>query len=87
MPAAVGTGSGGALGLTLGSVGGAANLNIRLTALEEDGVIKIISSPKITTLDNREATIQQGIAIPISVVSASGVHTVFYEAKLNLTVA
>ena len=75
MPAAVGTGAGGALGLTLGSVRAAFNINLRLSALETTGNVRIISAPKITTLDNIEATIKQGVAIPISVVSAAGVQT------------
>ena len=33
-----------------------------------------------------EASIEQGVAIPISVVSAAGTNTVFVDAKLNLTV-
>jgi type IV pilus assembly protein PilQ len=37
-------------------------------------------------MDNIEANIQQGVAIPISVVSAQGVQTVFVDAKLDLTV-
>ncbi len=86
LPAPVGTGSGGALGLTLGSVNGAVNINLRLSSLENTGNVRIISAPKITTLDNIEAAIEQGVAIPISVVSAAGTNTVFVDAKLNLTV-
>ena len=86
LPAAVGTGSGGALGLTLGSVANNANLNIRLSALEDTGTLRIISSPRILTLDNREAHIEQGTLIPYSQISAQGVQTAFQEAKLNLTV-
>jgi type IV pilus assembly protein PilQ len=86
LPAAVGTGSGGAVGLTLGSVTGAANLNLRLSALESSGQVRILSSPRIATLDNVEASISQGVAIPISVVSAQGVQTVFVDAQLVLTV-
>lgn len=86
LPAPVGTGSGGGIGLTMGSVGGAVNLNLRLTALESAGHARIVSSPKILTLDNREATISQGTSIPISVVSAAGVQTVFVEAVLELRV-
>jgi type IV pilus assembly protein PilQ len=86
LPVAAGTGAGGALGLTLGSVAGAFNLNLRLTALESSGQVRILSSPRITTMDNTEASIEQGVAIPISVVSAQGVQTVFVDAKLNLTV-
>jgi type IV pilus assembly protein PilQ len=86
LPAAAGTGSGGALGLTLGSVGGAVNLNLRLSALEEQGSAKIVSAPKIMALDNQTANISQGTSIPISVVSAAGVQTVFVDATLELDV-
>ena len=86
LPAPAGTGAGGAIGLTMGSVTGNVNLNLRLSAAEEAGRAKIISAPKILTLDNTEATISQGTSIPISVVSAAGVQTVFVDATLELTV-
>ncbi len=86
LPATAGTGSGGALGLTMGSVGGSVNLNLRLSAAEDQGYAQIISSPRILTLDNQEATISQGTSIPISVVSAAGVQTIFVDATLELTV-
>jgi type IV pilus assembly protein PilQ len=86
LPAPVGTGSGGALGLMLGSVSGAFNLNLRLSALETSGQVRILSSPRISTLDNVEASINQGVSIPISIVSATGIQTVFVEANLGLTV-
>jgi type IV pilus assembly protein PilQ len=68
------------------AVGGAFNLNLRLSALENSGVVKTISAPKISTIDNKEATIGQGISIPFSQTSASGVNTTFVEAKLELKV-
>ena len=86
LPAATGTGQGGALGLTLGSLGGTVNLNVRLSAAEATGVVRIISSPRILTLDNHEAHIAQGTLIPYSQVSAQGVQTAFQEAKLELRV-
>jgi len=86
LPAAVGTGSGGALGLMLGSVGGAFNLNLRLSAMENSGQVRILSSPRISTMDNIEASIEQGVSIPIAIVSAQGIQTIFVDAKLNLTV-
>ncbi|MBN2715342.1 MAG: type IV pilus secretin PilQ [Deltaproteobacteria bacterium] len=86
LPAATGTGSGGALGISLGSISNNANLNLRLSAMEEEGTLRILSSPKILTLDNRQAHIEQGTMIPYSRVSANGVQTSFKEAKLNLTV-
>lgn len=86
LPAMVGTGTGGALGISLGSVNNNANLNIRISALESDGVLKIISAPKILTLDNKAAKIEQGTMIPYSQISAQGVQTAFQEAKLSLEV-
>ena len=86
LPAAIGQGSGGGIGFTFGSAGGAFNLNLRLSALENNGVVKTISAPKIATIDNKEATISQGISIPFSQVSASGVNTTFVEARLELKV-
>ncbi len=86
LPAAVGTGAGGALGLALGSVSQNFNLNLRLSAAEATGVLRIVSSPRILTLDNREASIGQGTLIPYSQVSAAGVQTAFQEANLRLRV-
>ena len=86
LPAVVGAGSGGALGITMGSLSGAVNLNVRLSAAEAAGSVRIISSPRILTLDNNEAAISQGTLIPFSQVSAQGVNTAFQEAKLELAV-
>ncbi|MDB4976363.1 MAG: Type pilus biosis protein PilQ, partial [Myxococcaceae bacterium] len=41
LPAAAGSGAGGALGLTLGSVDGNYNLNVRLSAAESTGTLKV----------------------------------------------
>ena len=86
LPAAVGTGAGGALGLTLGSINSAVNLGVRLSAAESSGMLRIISSPRILTMDNKDARISQGTLIPFAQVSAQGVQTTFQEAKLQLLV-
>jgi type IV pilus assembly protein PilQ len=86
LPAAIGSGSGGGLGFIFGSAGGAAQLNLRLSALESQGLVKVISAPKVTTLDNATARISQGTSIPFSQFSASGVNTLFVEALLALEV-
>ncbi len=86
LPAAVGTDSGGALGFSLGSVDNNINLNVRLSAAESSGMVRIVSSPRVLTLDNREARIAQGTLLPFSQVSAQGVQTTFQEAKLQLLV-
>jgi len=86
LPAATGTGVGGALGLTLGSINNAINLGVRLSAAESSGMLRIISSPRILTMDNKDARISQGTLIPFAQVSAQGVQTTFQEAKLQLLV-
>ncbi len=86
LPAVVGTGQGGALGLTFGSINNTVNLGVRLSAAEASGMLRIVSSPRILTLDNREARISQGTLIPFSQISAQGVQTTFQEAKLQLLV-
>ena len=86
LPAATGAGAGGALGFAFGSVGGAVNLTLRLSALEDSGSVRIISAPKITVVNNVQAEISQGVSIPISVISANGVQTQFVQADLSLKV-
>ncbi|MBP9084979.1 MAG: type IV pilus secretin PilQ [Kofleriaceae bacterium] len=86
LPAKTGTGSGGALGLSLGSLGGNFNLGLRLSALEDSGTVRIISAPKITVLNNESANIAQGVKIPIQVTGAAGTQTSFVDAKLELKV-
>ena len=72
LPAAVGTGQGGALGVTLGSIDNTLNLALRLSALESSGLVRIVSAPKVMVLDNKEARINQGTLIPFAQVSALG---------------
>lgn len=87
LPASGGAGSIGNIGFTLGRlVGTPFNLDLRLTAGEATGETKIISSPRVVTLDNREAAIQQGDSIPFETVSDKGTQTQFVDATLNLTV-
>lgn len=86
LPATVGTGQGGAIGLSFGSIDNTINLAVRLSAAESSGMLRILSSPRILTLDNHEARISQGTLIPFSQISAQGVQTTFQEAKLQLLV-
>jgi len=67
-------------------------LDLRLSAIEDAGKAKIVSSPKILTLDNRSAVIKQGKKIPVTTPqSGSGggattFTTVYIDANLKLTV-
>ncbi|MCW5890671.1 MAG: type IV pilus secretin PilQ [bacterium] len=53
-----GAGTGSALNLALGSLDGANQLSARITALEEEGKGKVISRPRVITMNNVAATIQ-----------------------------
>ncbi len=86
LPAATGTGSGGALGLNFGSIDNTIHLATRLSAAESNGLVRIVSAPRVLTLNNREARINQGTLIPFAQISAQGVQTTFQEAKLQLLV-
>ncbi len=86
LPAPIGAGAGGGLGFIFGSAGSDQLLQLRLSALESSGSGRIISSPRITTLDNKTAKIGQGVDIPITVVSAAGANTRLIPANLELEV-
>src|SRR5690606_40262406 len=86
LPAPVSTGTGGAIGFSFGSLSGNLYTNLRLSAAEDEGEVRIISAPKIVTLDNTQAQIEQGVQIPISQVSAAGVNTRYVNATLALRV-
>ena len=67
-------------------------LDLRLSAIEDTGKAKIVSSPKILTLDNRSAVIKQGKKIPVTTPQsgssggATTFTTVYIDANLKLTV-
>jgi type IV pilus assembly protein PilQ len=84
LPAAVGAGSGGAIAFAL--AGANSILNIELSALERSGRGKIISNPRVATLDNIEAVILSGVRIPYATTSAEGTKTEFIDASLVLKV-
>lgn len=62
-------------------------LNLEISALQADGKGKIISSPRVITADNVEATIEQGTEIPYQQATSSGATSVsFRKATLSLKV-
>jgi type IV pilus assembly protein PilQ len=75
-----------AVGLALGSINGALNLDVRLRALESDGKGRILATPRVATQNNVEAEITQGSQIPIQVVSNNTVTVNFKDAALTMRV-
>ena len=82
----VAAGSVSGFSLLLGNLVNGTKLNIALEALETQGKGKIISSPKVTTADNKEAKISSGRKIPYQVTSAEGNSIQFVDADISLTV-
>ncbi|HVC20766.1 MAG TPA: type IV pilus secretin PilQ [Vicinamibacterales bacterium] len=75
-----------AVGLALGSVAGAFNLDVALSALENSGNLHVLSTPRVTTQNNVEAEITQGVQIPIQTVANNTVTVTFKDAALTLRV-
>ncbi len=71
LPAAVGSGAGGALGISYGKLGGGLSLDLQLSAMQATGNGKILSSPKVLTLNNKEARISSGTDIPVRTISST----------------
>jgi type IV pilus assembly protein PilQ len=74
------------IGLALGAVNGAVNLDVALTALESSGQGRILSTPRVSTQNNIEAEITQGIQVPIQTVANNTVTVTFKDAALTLRV-
>jgi type IV pilus assembly protein PilQ len=75
-----------AVGLALGSVNGAFNLDVALSALESSGNGRLLSTPRVTTQNNVAAEMTQGVQIPIQTVSNNTVTVTFKDAALTLRV-
>ncbi|HET9830218.1 MAG TPA: type IV pilus secretin PilQ, partial [Vicinamibacterales bacterium] len=75
-----------AVGLHLGSINGAFNLDAALSALETTGNGRVLSTPRVSTQNNIEAEIKQGTQIPIQTVSNNTVTVSFKDAALILKV-
>ena len=79
-------GASSAAGLALGSINGAFNLDVALTALETSGNGRILSTPRVTTQNNIAAEMTQGTQIPIQTVANNTVTVTFKDAALSLKV-
>jgi type IV pilus assembly protein PilQ len=62
------------------------NIELRIEAAESNGEGKVISSPRVVTLDNRTATIEQGLAIPFQTFENGDAKLEFIDAVLKLEV-
>lgn len=91
MPLATGVTPAGGIGLLLGNRSGNFLLDVKLQALEQSGEAKLVSEPKIVTLNNQKAKIESGeeIRYKVATNNASGTTTDNIEkdeAKLILEI-
>lgn len=85
LPAA---GAAGTFSMLLFNSGLTKMLGMELTALETDNQGKVISSPRVLTMDQKVANIAQGVKIPYTVAGSANnpPTTSFIDATLSLTV-
>ncbi|MFW6333737.1 MAG: type IV pilus secretin PilQ [Desulfosalsimonas sp.] len=74
------------LGFSFTNIGTPLTLNATLSAMEEQDNVKIVSSPKIATLDNKKASITQGFEYPYQTVEDDDVNVEFKDIDLTLEV-
>jgi type IV pilus assembly protein PilQ len=80
------SGASSAIGVAIGTMTNTLNLDVALSALETTGQGRILSTPRVSTQNNVEAEITQGIQIPIQTVANNTVTVTFKDAALTLKV-
>jgi type IV pilus assembly protein PilQ len=70
----------------LGNILNSFTLDVALTAAENQGLLKIISSPKVAALTNTAASIQSGVQIPVQTNVNNTTTVIYVDATLRLTV-
>ena len=76
----------GLLGMTGSILNDTFNVDLQLQAAEVNGDGKVISSPRIVTLDNSKASIEQGVSIPFQTFENGDAQLEFVDAVLKLEV-
>jgi type IV pilus assembly protein PilQ len=79
-------GQNGRLNIRLGNILNTFSLDATLQAAEQQGLVNILSAPKVATLNNTQASIQSGLQIPIQTVANNTVTVQFVNATLRLNV-
>jgi len=74
------------LALRLGNVLDTFNLDIALNAAENQGLVKIISSPRVAAMTNESASIQTGLQIPVQTTVNNTTSVLYVDATLQLQV-
>ncbi|NOZ78210.1 MAG: type IV pilus secretin PilQ [Acidobacteria bacterium] len=78
--------TGGVVAMTFGDILNTFNLDFTLRAAEVEGLVKIVSSPRVTTQNNEPAMVQSGLQIPVQTVANNTVTVQYIDATLKLQV-
>lgn len=73
-------------GIRMANILNSFSLDATLSAAENQGLLKIISSPKVAALTNTAATIQSGVQIPVQTTVNNTTTVIYVDATLKLTV-
>jgi type IV pilus assembly protein PilQ len=79
-------GSASGAGVIVGGIEDPVSLDVALSAMERSGQGQILSAPRVTTQNNTQAEMTQGIQVPIQSVSNNTVSVTFKDAALKLLV-
>ncbi len=74
------------IGIRLGNILDTFSLDMAVTAAENQGLLKIISSPKVAALTNTQASIQSGVQIPVQTNVNNTTTVIYVDATLKLQV-
>jgi len=83
---AVGLSGIGVLGFSFGDILDAFNLDFTINAAENNGLAKVVSSPKVTAQNNEKAHIEAGYLLPTQTVANQTVTVQYTDATLALDV-
>lgn len=73
-------------GISFGTLSSNIKLDMRLNAAVSAGLVRIVSTPRVATLNHKSAKITQGQQIPYTASTSDKVETKFVEAALALEV-
>jgi len=73
-------------GMTFGDILNTFNLDFMLTAAESEGLVRIVSTPRVTTQNLMRASIRSGLQIPVQTVANNTVTVQYVDATLRLEV-
>jgi type IV pilus assembly protein PilQ len=75
-----------AVGVRVGSLPGLSGLDLAISAMERRGEGRVLSTPRVSTQNNVEAEITQGVQIPVQTQANNSIAVSFKDAALTLRV-